>query len=65
MYGKETLLLRNFELTNTARTSLEPLVIFAPCRAVGTGEPAFSMNYGRLQASIDRVEAIVTQSDRY
>ncbi|KAL5214295.1 hypothetical protein ABZP36_003447 [Zizania latifolia] len=33
--------------------------------AVGTGEPAFSMNYGRLQASIDRVEAIVTQSDRY
>jgi hypothetical protein len=52
MYGKETLLQRNFELTNTARTSLEPLVIFAPCRAVGTGEPAFSMNYGRLQASI-------------
>uniref|UniRef100_A0A0D9W5I8 DUF7781 domain-containing protein n=1 Tax=Leersia perrieri TaxID=77586 RepID=A0A0D9W5I8_9ORYZ len=33
--------------------------------AVGTGEPAFSMNYGRLQASIDRVEAIVTHSDRY
>lgn len=33
--------------------------------AVGTGEPAFSMNYGRLHASIDRVEAIVTQSDRY
>jgi hypothetical protein len=54
-----------FELTNTARTALEPFIIFAPCRAVGTGEPAFSMNYGRLQASIDRVEAIVTQSDRY
>ncbi|CAL5016743.1 unnamed protein product [Urochloa decumbens] len=33
--------------------------------AVGTGEPAFSLNYGRLHASIDRVEAIVTQSDRY
>lgn len=33
--------------------------------AVGTGEPAFSMNYGRLQASIDRIEAIVTQSDQY
>ncbi|ONM17136.1 OBP3-responsive gene 4 [Zea mays] len=33
--------------------------------AVGTGEPAFSMNYGRLHASIDRVEAIVTQSDQY
>ncbi|OEL28747.1 hypothetical protein BAE44_0010233 [Dichanthelium oligosanthes] len=33
--------------------------------AVGTGEPAFSMNYGRLHASIDRVEAIITQSDQY
>ncbi|CAL9772410.1 unnamed protein product [Musa acuminata subsp. burmannicoides] len=29
--------------------------------AVGTGEPMFNMNYGRLQASIDRVEAIITQ----
>lgn len=28
--------------------------------AVGTGEPMIDMNYGRLQASIDRVEAIVT-----
>ncbi|ONK61170.1 uncharacterized protein A4U43_C08F26950 [Asparagus officinalis] len=27
--------------------------------AVGTGEPVFDMNYGRLHASIDRVEAIV------
>ncbi|XP_008646005.1 uncharacterized protein [Zea mays] len=33
--------------------------------AVGAGEPAFSMNYRKLHASIDRVEAIVTQSDRY
>lgn len=41
------------------------LYLLALCRAVGTGEPAFSMNYGRLQASIDRVEAIVTQSDRH
>lgn len=28
--------------------------------AVGTGEPVFDMDYGRLQASIDRVEAIIT-----
>ncbi|XP_058079049.1 uncharacterized protein LOC131227296 [Magnolia sinica] len=28
--------------------------------ALGTGEPVVSMNYGRLQASLDRVEAIVT-----
>ncbi|WOL13726.1 hypothetical protein Cni_G22504 [Canna indica] len=27
---------------------------------VGTGEPMFNMNYGRLHASIDRLEAIVT-----
>ncbi|XP_008786643.1 uncharacterized protein LOC103704913 [Phoenix dactylifera] len=30
--------------------------------AVGTGEPIFNMNYGRLQASIDRVEAILTHA---
>ncbi|KAE9448852.1 hypothetical protein C3L33_19252, partial [Rhododendron williamsianum] len=29
-------------------------------RAVGTGEPLFNMNSGRLQASFDRVEAIFT-----
>ncbi|GAB4838039.1 hypothetical protein Ancab_027567 [Ancistrocladus abbreviatus] len=28
--------------------------------AVGTGEPLFNMNSGRLQASLDRVEAIFT-----
>ncbi|XP_074564414.1 uncharacterized protein LOC141820948 [Curcuma longa] len=28
--------------------------------AVGTGEPMFNMNYGRLHASIDRFEAIIT-----
>ncbi|XP_057500668.1 uncharacterized protein LOC130784716 isoform X1 [Actinidia eriantha] len=28
--------------------------------AVGTGEPLFNMNSGRLQASLDRVEAILT-----
>ncbi|KAI8553341.1 hypothetical protein RHMOL_Rhmol05G0007800 [Rhododendron molle] len=28
--------------------------------AVGTGEPLFNMNSGRLQASFDRVEAIFT-----
>jgi hypothetical protein len=39
--------------------------IFALHRAVGAGEPAFSMNYRKLHASIDGVEAIVTQSDRY
>ncbi|XP_072991004.1 uncharacterized protein [Typha latifolia] len=30
--------------------------------AVGTGEPIFCMNYGRLHASIDRVEAILTHA---
>ncbi|KAJ0983819.1 hypothetical protein J5N97_002175 [Dioscorea zingiberensis] len=30
--------------------------------AVGTGEPIFNMNYGRLHASIDRFEAILTHS---
>ncbi|XP_006342375.1 uncharacterized protein [Solanum tuberosum] len=29
--------------------------------AVGTGEPLFNMNSGRLQASLDRVEAIFSQ----
>uniref|UniRef100_A0A6N2LLW2 DUF7781 domain-containing protein n=1 Tax=Salix viminalis TaxID=40686 RepID=A0A6N2LLW2_SALVM len=28
--------------------------------ALGTGEPLFNMNSGRLQASLDRVEAILT-----
>ncbi|KAH7655423.1 hypothetical protein IHE45_18G009400 [Dioscorea alata] len=28
--------------------------------AVGTGEPIFNMNYGKLHASIDRFEAIIT-----
>lgn len=51
--------LAQFELTNTV------IDIFPLYRALGTGEPAFSMNYGKLHASIDRVEAIVTQSDRY
>lgn len=31
--------------------------------AVGTGEPLFNMNSGRLQASLDRVEAILTHTD--
>ncbi|XP_028751452.1 uncharacterized protein LOC114711250 [Neltuma alba] len=31
--------------------------------ALGTGEPLFNMNSGRLQASLDRVEAILTHSD--
>lgn len=31
--------------------------------AVGTGEPLFNMNSGKLQASLDRVEAILTHSD--
>ncbi|XWS26596.1 hypothetical protein CRYUN_Cryun26dG0044500 [Craigia yunnanensis] len=30
--------------------------------ALGTDEPLFNMNSGRLQASLDRVEAIVTHS---
>ncbi|XP_077236347.1 OBP3-responsive protein 4 (ORG4) [Tasmannia lanceolata] len=30
--------------------------------AMGTGEPIFNMNCGRLNASLDRVEAIVTHS---
>eukprot|EP00262_Sarcandra_glabra_P017716 TRINITY_DN6160_c0_g1_i1.p1 TRINITY_DN6160_c0_g1~~TRINITY_DN6160_c0_g1_i1.p1 ORF type:complete len:187 (-),score=23.38 TRINITY_DN6160_c0_g1_i1:234-794(-) len=29
---------------------------------LGTGEPIFNMNYGRLQASLDRVEAILTHT---
>ena len=31
-------------------------------RTVGTGEPLFNMNSGRLQASLDRVEAILTHT---
>ncbi|KAJ7979246.1 OBP3-responsive protein [Quillaja saponaria] len=31
--------------------------------ALGTGEQMFNMNSGRLQASLDRVEAVVTQSE--
>ncbi|KAK4265598.1 hypothetical protein QN277_026628 [Acacia crassicarpa] len=31
--------------------------------ALGTGEPMFNMNSGKLQASLDRVEAILTHSD--
>ena len=57
----KSLLTGRFQLVDT---TIQLVFIFALCRAVGTGEPAFSMNYGRLQASIDRVEAIVTQSDR-
>ncbi|XAR67194.1 hypothetical protein NMG60_11013667 [Bertholletia excelsa] len=30
--------------------------------ALGTGEPMFNMNSGRLQASLDRVEAILTHT---
>ncbi|XP_020083370.1 uncharacterized protein LOC109706790 isoform X2 [Ananas comosus] len=30
--------------------------------AVGTGEPVFNMTYGRLHASIDRVETILTHA---
>jgi len=29
-------------------------------RALGADEPLFNMNSGRLQASLDRVEAILT-----
>ncbi|OVA06827.1 hypothetical protein BVC80_1421g13 [Macleaya cordata] len=31
--------------------------------AVGTGEPMFNMNSGKLQASLDRVEAILTHTN--
>lgn len=34
-------------------------------RALGTGEPLFNMNSGRLQASLDRVETILTHSSWY
>ncbi|PSS36403.1 Tyrosine decarboxylase [Actinidia chinensis var. chinensis] len=33
---------------------------FLISRAVSTGEPLFNMNSGCLQASLDRVEAILT-----
>ncbi|CAN6541255.1 unnamed protein product [Malus baccata var. baccata] len=33
--------------------------------ALGTGEPWFNMNSGKLQASLDRVETIVTYTDIY
>ncbi|KAM1501656.1 hypothetical protein PS2_026387 [Malus domestica] len=33
--------------------------------ALGTGEPWFNMNSGKLQASLDRVEAIVNYTDIY
>jgi len=32
-------------------------------RALGTDEPMFNMHSGRLQASLDRVEAILTHTD--
>nr|KYP57838.1 hypothetical protein KK1_004119 [Cajanus cajan] len=32
-------------------------------KALGTDEPMFNMHSGRLQASLDRVEAILTHSD--
>lgn len=32
-------------------------------RGVGTDEPLFNMNSGKLQASLDRVEAIFTHAD--
>lgn len=32
-------------------------------RGLGTGEPMFNMQSGRLEASLDRVEAIITHSD--
>ncbi|XP_041009209.1 uncharacterized protein LOC121253276 isoform X2 [Juglans microcarpa x Juglans regia] len=31
--------------------------------ALGTSEPLFNMNSGRLEASLDRVEAVMTHSD--
>ncbi|KAK3034497.1 hypothetical protein RJ639_032486, partial [Escallonia herrerae] len=31
-------------------------------RAVGTGEPLFNMNSGRLEASLDRIETILTHT---
>lgn len=31
-------------------------------RALGTGEPLFNMNSGKLHASLDRVEAILTHT---
>jgi len=33
---------------------------YYPFRALGADEPLFNMNSGRLQASLDRVEAILT-----
>lgn len=33
------------------------------CRGLGTEESLFNMNSGRLQASLDRIEAVFTQSD--
>ncbi|CAB4318515.1 unnamed protein product [Prunus armeniaca] len=33
--------------------------------ALGTGEPWFNMNSGKLQASLDRVETILTYTDIY
>ncbi|XP_010557660.1 PREDICTED: uncharacterized protein LOC104826590 [Tarenaya hassleriana] len=33
--------------------------------SLGTDEPLFNMNSGRLQASLDRVEAILTSSNYY
>lgn len=32
-------------------------------RALGTEEPLFNMSSGRLEASLDRVEAILTHSE--
>lgn len=52
------------DLNLMVRAALEidgPDFGFSICRAVGTGEPLFNMNSGRLQASLDRVEAIFSQ----
>lgn len=33
--------------------------------AVGSGEPLFNLNSGKLEASLDRIEAILTHRDTY
>lgn len=37
--------------------------IYNIIRGLGTGEPMFNMQSGRLEASLDRVEAILTHTD--
>ncbi|KAK3040357.1 hypothetical protein RJ639_026762 [Escallonia herrerae] len=38
------------------------MIGFGLHRAVGTGEPLFNMNSGRLEASLDRIETILTHT---